>query len=57
VVLKFFKIFKASEESLHKHTKVTILVFVTQLMAIKSKFALSNNYYKELVNLISGVLL
>jgi hypothetical protein len=55
-VLKFFKLLKASEEPLHEHTKVTILVFVTQLMAIKSKFAFSNNYCKELLNLISDVL-
>jgi hypothetical protein len=36
---------------------VTVLVFVTRLMAIKSKFAFSNNCYKELLNLISDVLL
>jgi hypothetical protein len=35
---------------------VTVLVFVTRLMAIKSKFAFSNNCYKELLNLISDVL-
>jgi hypothetical protein len=35
---------------------VTILVFVTRLMTIKSKFAFSNNCYKELLNLISDVL-
>jgi hypothetical protein len=29
---------------------------VTRLMAIKSKFAFSNNYYKELLKLISDVL-
>jgi hypothetical protein len=34
-VLKFFELFKASEEPLHEHKKVTVLVFVTQLMAIK----------------------
>jgi hypothetical protein len=31
--------------------------FVTRLMAIKSKFAFSNNCYKELLKLISDVLL
>jgi hypothetical protein len=36
---------------------VTVLVFMTQLMAIKSKFAFSNNCYKELLNLISDVLI
>jgi hypothetical protein len=35
---------------------VTVLMFVTQLMAIKSKFAFSNNFYKELLNLTSDVL-
>jgi hypothetical protein len=35
---------------------VTVLVFVTRLMAIKSKYAFSNNCYKELLNLISDVL-
>jgi hypothetical protein len=33
------------------------LVFVTLLVAIKSKFAFTNNYDKELVNLINDVLL
>jgi hypothetical protein len=55
-VQKFFELLKAAEESLHEHTKVTVLVFVTRLMAIKSKFAFSNNCYKELLNLISDVL-
>jgi hypothetical protein len=52
----FFELLKATEEPLHEHTKVTVLVFVTRLMAIKSKFAFSNNCYKELLNLISDVL-
>jgi hypothetical protein len=56
-VQKFFELLKAAEESLHEHMKVTVLVFVTRLMAIKSKFAFSNNFYKELLNLISDVLL
>jgi hypothetical protein len=55
-VQKFFELLKAVEEPLHEHTKVTVLVFVTRLMAIKSKFALSNNCYKELLNLISDIL-
>jgi hypothetical protein len=55
-VQKFFELLKAAEELLHEHTKVTILVFVTRLMAIKSKFAFSNNCYKELLNLISDVI-
>jgi hypothetical protein len=56
-ILKFFELLKASEELLHEHTKVTVLVFMTQLMAIKLNFAFSNNFYKDLVNLINDVLL
>jgi hypothetical protein len=56
-VQKFFELLKATEEPLHEHTKVTILVFMTRLMAIKSKFAFSNNCYKGLLNLFSDVLL
>jgi hypothetical protein len=56
-VQEFFELLKAVEESLQEHTKVNILVFVTRLMAIKSKFAFSNNCYRELLNLISAVLL
>jgi hypothetical protein len=44
--IKFFDILRASEESLHEHTTVSFLDFVTHLMAIKSKFAFSNNCYK-----------
>jgi hypothetical protein len=36
---------------------VTVLMFVTQLIAVKSKFAFSNNCYMVLLNLISDVLL
>jgi hypothetical protein len=35
---------------------VFVLVFMTWLMAIKSMYAFSNNYYKELMNFISDVL-
>jgi hypothetical protein len=55
-VQKFFDILRTSEEPLHKHTTVSVLNFVTRLMAIKSKFAFSSNCYKELLNLISDVL-
>jgi hypothetical protein len=37
--------------------KVTVLAFVTRLMAIKSKFFFSNNCYKELLKLVGDVLL
>jgi hypothetical protein len=52
----FFNILRASEESLHEHTTISILTFITRLIAIKSKFVFSNNYYKELLNQISDVL-
>jgi hypothetical protein len=55
-VQMFFDLLKASEEPLHGHSDVTVLEFVTRLMSIKSKFALSINCYKELVDLISKVL-
>jgi hypothetical protein len=56
-VEELFRLLKASEEPLHKHTKVTMLTFVTWLRAIKSKFFFSNNCYNELLKLIGDVLL
>jgi hypothetical protein len=53
----FFKLLKASEESLHEHTEVTLLAFITWLMVIKSKYFFSNNSYKNLMKLISDILL
>jgi hypothetical protein len=47
-VKKFFDLLKAIEKPLHEHTKVSILAFMTRQMAIKSKFAFSNNCYNEL---------
>jgi hypothetical protein len=55
-VQKFFDILRALEESLHEHTTVSVLTFVTHLTTIKSKFAFSNKYYKVLLSLISNVL-
>jgi hypothetical protein len=57
VVEEFFRLLKASEEPLHEYTKVTMLAFVTRLMAIKFKFFFSNNCYNELLKLIGDVLL
>jgi hypothetical protein len=54
-VKAFFRLLKASEESLHAYTKVTVLAFVTRLMVIKFKFFFSNNYYNELLKLIRDV--
>jgi hypothetical protein len=56
-VKEFFRLLKASKELLHEHTKVTMLTFVTRLMAIKSKFFFSNNCYNELLKLIAHVFL
>jgi hypothetical protein len=53
-VEEFFRLLKASEELLHEHTKVTVLTFVTRLMALKSRF-FSNNCYNELLKLIEDV--
>jgi hypothetical protein len=53
---EFFRLLKASEELLHEHTKVTMLTFVTRLMAIKFKLFFSNNCYNELLKLIRDVL-
>jgi hypothetical protein len=55
-VQKFFNMLKASKESLHEHTTVSVLAFVTRIMSIKSKFAFSNKCYKELLRLFSDVL-
>jgi hypothetical protein len=51
-VQMFFDFLRASEESLHEHMIVSVLTFMTCLMAIKLKFTFSNKCYKELLNLI-----
>jgi hypothetical protein len=52
----FFKLLKASDEPLHELTEVTLLAFITGLMAIKSKYFFSNNCYNDLVKLINDIL-
>jgi hypothetical protein len=52
----FFKLLKASKESFHEHTTVTLLAFITRLMAIKSKYFFSNNCYNDLMKLINDIL-
>jgi hypothetical protein len=47
-VSRYFKLLKYSEEPLHEHTYVSILAFVTRLMAIKCKYFFSNNCYNEI---------
>jgi hypothetical protein len=53
----FFKFLKALEDPLHEHTEVTLLAFITRMMAIKSKYFFSNNCYNDLMKLISDILL
>jgi hypothetical protein len=55
-VQKFFDMLRALEESLHEHTTLIVLAFVTCLTAIKSMFTFSNKCYMELLHLISDVL-
>jgi hypothetical protein len=55
-VEEFFRLQKASEELLHGQTKVTVLAFVTRLMALKFRFFFSNNRYNELLKLFGDVL-
>jgi hypothetical protein len=55
-VQKFFDMLRALEELLHELTTISVLAFVTRLMSIKSKFALSNKCYKELLSIFSDVL-
>jgi hypothetical protein len=52
----FFKLLKGLEEPLHEHIEVTLLVFITRLMAIKFKYFFSNNCYNDLMKLISDIL-
>jgi hypothetical protein len=52
----FFKLLKASEELLHEYTEVTLLTFITRLMAIKSKYFFSNNCYNDIMKLINDIL-
>jgi hypothetical protein len=50
----FFKLLKALEQPLH--VEVTLLAFITRMMAIKSKYFFSNNCYNNLVELINDIL-
>jgi hypothetical protein len=52
----FFKLLQAVEDPLHEHTNVSILAFVTRLVAIKLKYFFSNNCYNDIVELIRDVL-
>jgi hypothetical protein len=53
---KFFKLLKATEESLHEHTEVNLLAFITRLMTIKSKYFFSNNCYNDLMKRVNDIL-
>ncbi|WVZ83078.1 hypothetical protein U9M48_030258 [Paspalum notatum var. saurae] len=51
-VEEFFKLLQTSEEPLHEHTKLSVLAFVTRLIAIKSKYFFSNKCFNDLIQLI-----
>jgi hypothetical protein len=51
-VKEFYKLLEASEAKVHEGTDVTVLQAVTRLMAMKSKYNFSNNYYNDIVKLI-----
>jgi hypothetical protein len=51
-VKEFYKLLEALEAKVHEGTDVTILQAVTRLMAMKSKYNFSNNYYNDIVKLI-----
>jgi hypothetical protein len=44
------------EELLHEHIEVTLPDFITWLVAIKSKYFFSNNWYNDLLKLINDIL-
>jgi hypothetical protein len=45
------------DEPLNEYTEVTLLAFITQLMAIKFKYFFSSNCYNDLMKLISDIIL
>jgi hypothetical protein len=53
---EFFKLLEASEEPLHEHTKLSLLAFVTRLIAIKSKYFFSNNCFNDIMQLMGDAL-
>jgi hypothetical protein len=55
-VQNFFDMLKDLEEPLHEYTTVSVLIFITHITSIKSKFTFSNKCYKELLKLFSDVL-
>ena len=55
-VEEYFRLLEAGDEKLHDHTDMTLLETVSELMALKSKHNVSNNYYNDLVKLMDKVL-
>jgi hypothetical protein len=51
-VQNFYKLLAASEEKVHSGTDVTVFQVMTRLMAFKSKYNFSNQYYSDIVKLI-----
>jgi hypothetical protein len=51
-VQNFYSLLIALEEKVHVNTDVTVLQAVTCLMAFKSKYNFSNQFYNDIVKLI-----
>jgi hypothetical protein len=51
-VQNFYRLLTAVDEKVHDGTDVTVLQAVTRLMAMKSKYIISNQCYHDIVKLI-----
>jgi hypothetical protein len=51
-VHNFYRLLAFSEEKVHDGTDVTVMQAVTHLMAFKSKYNISNQYYNDIMKLI-----
>jgi hypothetical protein len=51
-VHNFYRLLTAIDEKVHDGTNVTVLQAMTRLMAMKSKYSLSNQCYNDIVKLI-----
>jgi hypothetical protein len=55
-VHQFYKLLEVADAKVHEGTKVPVLQVVTWLMAMKSKYNFSNNYYNNITKLIIDLL-
>jgi hypothetical protein len=51
-VQNFYRLLAASDEKVHDGTNLTVLQAVTRLLAMKSKYNFSNQFYNDIVKLI-----